>query len=590
MTSHSTQAGFWKRFLPFLLWLPQYRLPDLSADLVAAVVVTVMLIPQSLAYAALAGLPPEVGLYSSILPLAIYGLMGSSRYLAIAPTAITSILVLTGLSSIATVGSADYIHLAALLALMIGVFRVVMGLAHIGFVVNFLSQPVLSGFTSGAAILIAFSQIKVIMGISLPQQDSLFVSIGQLFERLGGLNVAALGIGVLSVILLILFKSIIPVGLDRLRLPKTLRLLLGRMGPLAVVIVAVLITTVFQLDEQYGLAIVAAVPQHLPTIALPQISETDLVRLLPTALTITVIGYMEAISMAKVLASKRRERIDPDQELIGLGFSNIAAAISGGFPVGGSLSRSSVNFEAGARSGMASVLAAIMVAAVVVLLTPLFYYLPHAALAAVILVAIVKLIDIKTFRRAWSYSRADAMSWLLTFGAALVFGIELCILIGLLTSISLHLWRTSKPHYAILGRIPGTEHFRNVERYENLETCQHVLAIRIDESLYFANVQFLDTKISNLLAERPEVTDLLLVLSAVNFIDSSALLMMEDLLENLKDLQVRVHLSEVKGPVMDRLGKTRFIEKIGAEHIYLSTYQAMSRLNCIEGEIEEIVL
>jgi sulfate permease, SulP family len=573
----STMSYYLRRWLPFTGWLLNYRRRDLAGDLMAGVIVTIMLVPQSMAYAMLAGLPPQVGLYASIVPLVIYGLLGTSRALAVGPVAIVSLLVAAGVGQFAPQSSAEYIALALTLALLVGVIQLGMGLLRVGFLVNFLSHPVLSGFTSAAALVIGFSQLRHVLGIDIPRSDQLHETLRYAVEHFSGANPVTLGIAVLSLILLVYFKTGLAAHLRRAGLPAALVMTISKGGPLVVVLLSTLATGLLRLDERAGVAIVGAVPAGLPPLGIPVIDLERIAMLLPIALTISLIGFMESISVAKSLASKRRQKIDANQELVALGAANVGAAFTGGYPVTGGISRSLVNFSAGANTGLASILTAGMIALTVLLLTPLFYYLPGVVLAVIIIVAVANLIDVSAFVHAWRYNRSDAASLLATFLAVLALGIETGILVGVAASLGLYLWRTSQPHIAIVGRVEDSEHFRNVLRHR-VRTHPKILVLRVDESLYFPNAQYLENFLLNAVADRPEVDHVVLVCSAINYIDSSALETLESLMRELAEAGVRLHLAEIKGPVMDRLIKIGFVSKIGRDRVYLSTHEAVQHL------------
>lgn len=568
------------RFLPFLDWLVHYRRANLVGDLMAGIIVAIMLVPQGMAYALLAGLPPQVGLYASIAPLVIYGLLGTSRTLAVGPVAIVSLLVVSGVSPLAEPGSAGYIQLVLTLALLVGLIQAVMGLVRLGFLVNFLSHPVLSGFTSAAAIVIGFSQLKHLLGVSIPQTEQLYELLLHLAQRLGESNPVTVSIGLGSVGVLLYFKYGLGKQLKRWGVSERLIVPLTRSAPLVVVLLGTGLVWALDLHEQTNVKIVAEVPAGLPGLTLPLLDPQVWQLLLPTALAISFVGYMESISVAKSLASKRRQKIDADQELIALGAANLGATLTGGYPVTGGFSRSVVNFSAGANTGLASLITAALMALTVIFLTPLFYFLPQAVLAAIIIVAVAGLIDLVTFRHVWHYNKADAASLIVTFLTVLALGVEVGIGVGVAVTILLFLWRTSRPHVAVVGRLGQSETYRNILRHP-VKTCPHVVAIRVDESLYFANTKFLEDCVLGLMAERPEVKHLVLSGIAINFIDASALETLEALVEELRSAGVEFHLAEIKGPVMDRLKAIGFVDKIGPAHIHLSTHDAMQALNCV---------
>jgi len=563
------------RWLPIAGWLPGYRRDDFAGDLTAGLITAIMLVPQSMAYAMLAGLPPTAGLYASILPLVLYGLFGSSRTLAVGPVAIASLMTAASLVDVTARTGVGPVEAALTLALLSGGMYVAMGIVRLGFLVNFMSHHVIAGFTSAAALVIGFSQLKHLLGLDLPRThriDQVLVNAAEAWQEV---NLAALLIGLAAIALLLALRGPLPRLFARAGLPAGLVDRIAKAGPLLVVAFAILAVSGLGLDA-VGVAIVGEIPAGLPPVALPPLHPALVRELLPAAALITFIGYLESISVAKALASKRRQKIDANQELVGLGAANLAAGVSGGYPVAGGFGRSVVNFSAGARTPLASILTAALVALTMLLLTPLLHDLPRAALAAIIIVAVAGLVDIASLRQAWRYNRADAAAMLLTFAAVLWLGVEEGIIVGIVTALALHLWRSSRPHIAVVGRLGDSEHFRNVLRYE-VTTLPHLLLARVDESLYFANAAYLEDFLLGQVADRPQITDLVLICSAVNAIDSSALETLETLNEELADAGVTLHLAEVKGPVMDRLKRSDFLDHLGGR-IFLSTHQAMVEL------------
>jgi len=571
-------------FLPFLQWMRTYNRDQLVGDLIAGVIVAIMLVPQGMAYALLADLPLEVGLYASIVPLIIYGLLGTSRSLAVGPVAIVSLLVRTGISPLAEKGSPEYLQLALTLAFLVGVIQFGMGLLRTGFLVNFLSHPVLSGFTSAAAIVIGFSQLKHVLGFDVPEESSEFFyqKVWYTVEHLAETNVAALLMALLSLAILFYFKKGVANFLRRF-LPEALVLPISKTGPLVVVLIGTLAVWAGGFNESMGIKIVEEVPAGLPRLTKPLFDLSIWQALLPTALTISFVGYMESISVAKSLAAKRREKVDANQELIALGAANLGAMLTGGYPVTGGFSRSLVNFAAGARTGLASIITALLIVFALLFLTEYFYFLPNAVLAAIILVAVAGLLDIETLRHAWRYNKADAITLILTFLAVLAIDIESGILVGVATSILLFLWQTSNPHVAIIGRIGDSEIYRNVLRH-NVQTWPTVINLRVDRSLCFANTKFLEETVLTLVADQPRVEHVVLVCISINQIDMTALETVEQLHEKLHDSGVQLHFAAVKGPVMDKLRKIGFVDQIGEAHFHLSTHEAMKALGCVADE------
>ncbi|MFT0795638.1 SulP family inorganic anion transporter [Synechococcus sp. H70.1] len=579
-SASSPKQGIWARYLPLAkdsLWWLRYRREDLPGDLIAGVVSAILLVPQSMAYALLAGLPPETGLYASILPVIAYGFLGSSRALSVGPVAIIALLVASGLEPLAEPGSPEYGQLALGLALEAGLIQLGVGLLRLGFLANFLSHSVIAAFSSAAALIIALSQLRHLLGVKIANTESFWLLVQRLWQSLDGVNWATLGLGLLSIALLVYAQQKLPAQLRRWGIPPLWELLLTKSAPLAAVFLTTLLVWGLNLSERAGVAVVGSIPAGLPPLTFPQLSWPEWGSLLPTALTLSLVGFTESYAMAQALASKRRQKVDPNQDLVALGVANVAAAVSGGFPVTGGISRSVVNAQAGANSGLASVITGSLIALAMIWLMPLFTFLPQATLAAVVLVAVLGLVDFHPLLQSWRYDRGDALVWLLTFASVLAIGVERGVGLGVLASILLFLWRASRPHIAIVGQVPGTEHYRNVLRHEVI-TDPRILAVRVDESLFFANAAYLQEYLLQEVAARPEVEQVLLVASAINFIDGSALEALTQLVERLHQMGVGFALAEVKGPVMDRLKRVGFVEKVGAERFFLSTHQAMQAL------------
>jgi len=492
-----------RRYLPILDWGRGYGRQTLAADLIAAVIVTIMLIPQSLAYALLAGLPPEAGLYASIAPILLYAVFGTSRELAVGPVAVVSLMTPAAIGGAAQAG-VGHVAAALMLALLSGAMLLAMGLLRMGFIANFLSHPVIAGFITASGILIAISQLRHILGVPAEGHT----------------------------------------------LPGMLQSLAAHAG---------------------------AVAQNLPPLTMPAL-DPDLIRALALpALLISVIGFVESISVAQTLAARKRQRIEPDQELIGLGAANLGAAFTGGFPVTGGFSRSDVNFDAGAATPAAGAFTAIGLAIAALALTPLIHYLPKATLAATIIVAVLSLVDFGILRHAWRYSRADFAAVLATVLLTLAMGVEAGVSAGVVLSIALHLWRSARPHVAEVGLVPGSQHFRNILRHEVL-TDPAVLTLRIDESLWFANARFLEDYILNRLADDTAIRHVVLMCSAINEIDFSALESLEELNTRLREQGITLHLSEVKGPVMDRLKRAHLLDDLTGR-VFLSQWDAWVALS-----------
>ncbi len=563
-----------KRCIPMLDWLPGYRGHTLTRDGVAALVVTLLLIPQALAYALLAGMPPVTGLYASMLPLLAYGLFGTSRTLAIGPFAVVSIMTAAAVSQVVAQTGVGPVTAAVGLALLSGMMLVGMGLLRLGFLINFLSHPVISGFISATGILIAASQVGPMLGISV-QGQTLSALVQNLWAHRFAFDALTLFIGVAALLFLLAVRGYLARGLRAVGLPAAPAALIARGGPALAVVIATVVSAVWRLDEQ-GVAVVGHIPAGLPIPTLPVLSRDLLGALWAPALLISIVTLAESISIAQTLASRRREQVKPDQELIGLGAANVASAVSGAFPVSGSLSRSAVNDQAGAMTPAAGVLTALAVAGVTLCLTSLLYYLPLVVLAAIIIQAVMSLVNMTSFLGTWRYSRHDGLAQVATFVLTLLAGVTTGLLIGVGLSLMLYVYRTSRPHSAVVGRVPGSEHFRNVRRHA-VETDKHLAILRVDESLYFGNARFLEDTVADVVANQPDLRDLVLMCPAVNYIDLSALESLEMIHERLQTASIRLHLAEVKGPVMDKLKKTDFLRQLNGE-VFLSTHDAWSKL------------
>ncbi|WP_305988553.1 SulP family inorganic anion transporter [Roseibium sp. MMSF_3544] len=572
-----------KRYLPILDWGKSYSKETATSDLVAAVIVTIMLIPQSLAYALLAGLPPEVGLYASILPLVAYALFGTSRALAVGPVAVVSLMTASAVGELAQQGTPEYLGAAIVLAFLSGLMLVLMGLFRLGFLANLLSHPVISGFITASGLLIAASQLKHILGVPA-HGHTLSEILLSITYHLNEINWITVGIGTGATVFLFWVRKGLKVQLLGAGLKPFLADVLTKAGPVAAVAVTTTAAAVFDLGDE-GVRLVGDIPSGLPAPQLPPFDSELWLALAGPALLISVIGFVESVSVAQTLAAKKRQRIEPDQELIGLGASNIASAVSGGYPVTGGFARSVVNFDAGAATPAAGAFTAAGIAIATLFLTPLLTYLPQATLAATIIVAVLSLVDLGAVKRTYTYSKSDFTAMAATIGTTLFFGVESGVVAGVTLSIALYLYRSSRPHTAIVGVVPGTEHFRNVDRHAVI-TGDRVLTLRVDESLFFANTRYLEDRIYALVADRPNIEHVVLMCPAVNAIDASALESLEEINHRLSDSGVAFHLSEVKGPVMDRLKRTDFIDHLTGQ-VFLSQYDALCSLDPVTAHIAE---
>lgn len=564
----------WLPTVPMLTWARQYKRATLASDLVAAVIVTIMLIPQSLAYALLAGLPPEVGLYASVAPLVLYAMLGTSRVLAVGPVAVVSLMTAAAIGEQAALGVHSYWAIAITLAFISGAMLLLMGFLRLGFLANFLSHPVISGFISASGLLIAASQLKALMGVQAEGHN--FVElVGALIAQIPNTHVLTLAVGVAATAFLFWVRKGLKPLLQRWGLGATAADMVAKAGPVAAIVVTAVATWALGWNAQ-GLKIVGTVPQGLPPLTLPLWDLALWKDLALPALLISVVGFVESVSVGQTLAAKRRQRIEPDQELVALGASNVSAALTGGFPVTGGFARSVVNFDAGAQTPAAGVFTAVGLLLASLLLTPALYYLPQATLSATIIVAVLSLVDLGILRRTWAYSRTDFVAVLSTLLATLAAGVELGLVVGVGVSLALFLYRTSRPHIAEVGLVPGTEHFRNVLRH-TVQTSPQLVTLRMDESLYFANARALEDRVNDAVAEHPELAHLVLQCSGINDIDASALESLEAIEKRLRDAGIALHLSEVKGPVMDRLQKTHFLKSLSGQ-VFLTQFQAVRAL------------
>ncbi len=548
-----------RRFFPVLNWLFPYDKSNLKGDITAGLTVGIMLIPQAMALALLAGLPPIVGLYASVVPLFVYALFGTSRELAVGPVAIISLLVASGIGKLAEPGSNEYVAYATILAGMVGVIQFGMGLLNFGFLANFLSHPVISGFTSAASVVIAFSQLKHVLGISLPETHYIHKIIYYSAQRIDQINIPTVLLGILSIVLLKWLRKWWPTF------------------PWMVVVVALTTALVWAFDlREAGVHVMGAVPRGLKGISLPMVNLEALSVLAPIAIAISLVAFMETIAVAKKLAARKQYNIDGNQELVALGLANVAASLFGAYPVTGGLSRSAVNAQAGAKTGLASMITSSMIAFTLLFLTDFFYYMPTVALAAIILVAVAGLIDFKEPVHLYKVKRLDLITWGVTFVATLVLGIEKGIMLSIATSLVLVVQRTTRPHYAVLGRLPGTKVYRSTERYPEAITLLGLIMIRIDASLYFANVSFLNERVQELVRKSThQLSAIIFDASSVNDIDSSADTALHEMAETLRELHIRLYFTNIKGPVRDVLKRSGFYHELGEDHFFFSNHDAV---------------
>lgn len=549
-------------------------------DLTAALIVSLLLIPQSLAYALLAGLPLQAGLYASILPAIAYAFFGTSGVLAVGPVAITSLLTFSALSPLAAVGSDEYLLLAILLALMSGVCLLLMAVMRMGFLANFLSHPVMSAFVSGAAIMILLGQLKGITGIPV-EGANLIDQLNSLYQGLGYLHFKTLWLGSLFLVFLYCSRHYLVGYLQKLGIPQASAALLARMAPLILLVAATLGVKLAGLDAQ-GIKIVGSLPLELPSFEINNIQLSTLTALLPMAMMISLIGFAESVAIARTFAAKRRQQVNSNRELLGLGIANLVAGMSASFPVTGGLSRTVLNNDAGALTPMASLLTGVAMGFILLFFMGWLYYLPQAMLSAVIIVAVLSLVEWRQLPYLWRYSREDAWAWLVTLLGVLLLGLELGLLLGVLVSLAAWLSKNSRPHMAVVGLVPGTEHYRNKERYK-VELHPAILSLRIDESLMFANAQEVERKILKEVTLHKALRHVVLMGSGINHLDASGVEMLTQVNDLLNEQGIFLHLSEIKGPVLDKLKLISFIEAMSGQ-VFLTQHQAMQTLIRVEDE------
>ncbi|MEN0005600.1 MAG: solute carrier family 26 protein [Bacteroidota bacterium] len=559
--SRSQQSSRLKKLFPILDWLPQYSKKDAGGDVVAGLTVAIMLVPQGMAYGLLAGLTPIYGLYASIIPLLLYALMGTSRQLSVGPVAIVSLLVLTGISDFAQPGTAEFIAMAITASLLAGLIQLALGVMRLGFLVNFLSHPVLAGFTSAAAIIIALSQVDNMLGIDAPRSNRVLEIVQGILVNLDQFHWPTFLLGAGGVVVLAVLRSI------HRSIP----------GALIIVMAGTLLVYFLQLPN-VGVAIVGEVPGGLPSFELPVFSWQYMEQLMPISLTICLISFIESLAIAKALESKHRNyKVVPNQELIALGVSKIGGAFFQSFPTTGSFSRSVINDDAGAKTGIASIITVILIAITLLFLTPLFYYLPKAILAAIIVFAVRNLIDIEEAKSLWKHDKRDFLTFMVTFSATLLFGIQIGVLTGVMLSLSIMLYRNSVPHVAVLGQYPNSSSYRNINRFEEVRQLEGILIVRFDAQLYFGNCTYFKEAVEKLVdTSESDLKLLILDASSIHDIDSSGIHTLHEVLDDLQKAGIEIYITSVIGPVRDILAKTGLIEKIGPNNFFMRIHDAVT--------------
>lgn len=561
------------QYIPITSWIKNYDKTHLRGDVVAGLTVGVMLIPQGMAYAMIAGLPPIYGLYASTLPLIIYALLGTSRQLAVGPVAMVSLLTAAGIGAIAEGGTEVYIGLAITLAFFVGMIQFLLGAFRLGFLVNFLSHPVISGFTSAAALIIGLSQLKHLLGVNIERSHHVHEILIQAVEQFGQINWYTFAIGIGGIVLIKGVKRFMPA------IP----------GPLLAVVFGILAVWGLGLTAE-GVKIVGEVPSGLPSVSMPIFNGETLSTLLPVALAISLVSFMESIAVAKAIQSKHKDyKVVPNQELIALGLSNIGGAFFQSYPVTGGFSRTAVNDQSGAKTGLASIISALLIVLTLLFLTPLFYYLPKAILASVIMVAVFGLIDFKEPRHLWHADRSDFWMLVITFVATLSLGIELGIGIGVALSLGMIIYQTTRPHMAALGKVPGTHFYRNLERFQQVEKRPDLLIVRFDAQLYFANLSYFQEQMEEWMDARGEDLQAVIInAESINNMDSSALHMLQELVQNIRASGRYLYLAGVKGPVRDMLQKGHLVEEIGEDNFFMSVQEAVDHHDVLQKNKSEV--
>jgi SulP family sulfate permease len=550
-----------KKYLPILDWLPSYKKEWFKGDLGAGLTVGIMLIPQGIAYAMIAGLPPIYGLYTAMIPQIVYAIFGTSRQLAVGPVAMDSLIVASGVATLAEIGTAHFIEFAILLAFMMGFLQVLFGFFKLGFLVNFLSRPVISGFTSAAALIIGLNQLKHLLGVQIVRDNKIHTLLIDAFQQIKDINWITFCIGIFSIIILIFFKRITT------KIPAAL----------VVVILGILLVKIFHLD-QFGVKILGEIPKGLPDFTVPKFEKTTLINLFPIALTLSFIAFLEAISVAKAIEIKHNNyKVDSNQELIAIGLGNIVGSFFQTYPATGGLSRTAVNNQVGAKTPLAAIISGLIVGFTLLFLTPIFYYLPKAVLGAIIVVAVFGLLDFSVPKQLLSYSKRELIILNITLIVTATIGIKEGILTGIILSMAMLIYRSTKPHFAILGQVPDTHFYRNVSRFEGLlKTTQDILIVRFDAQLYFANISFFKDKLEEFVQNKEGKLKLIIIDGeSINSIDSSGIYMLKDIITKYKNLGIDIAFTGMKGPVRDVLEKSGIMKKISYTNCFMSIQEAV---------------
>lgn len=565
---------------PAWQWLQHYSTVKFKSDVLASLIVIAMLVPQGMAYSMLAGLPPIMGLYASILPMIVYALIGGSSTLSIGPVAIISMMTFATLNPLFEVGSPVYIEAATLLALMVGLISLLLGVLRFGFLIQLISHPVIKSFIIASALLIALGQFKFLVDVPL-KANNIPEFVLSLWEYLSLTHIASLIFGVLAILFLIYVPKILATQSIQSRFGSTA--FLSKALPLILVAISIASVMLFDL-QNVGIKTVGEIPSGFPPLSFPHWNWELVQTLLPGATMIAMISFVESLSIAQATALQQRSQLNSNQELIALGLANLSAGVSSAFPVTGSLSRTVVNADAGAKTPMAGVLSSLLIIVVSLYFTGFFQDLPLVILAATIIVSIWKLVDFKPFVDTWRYSKADGIAMWVTFFGVVCIDISTGLIIGIISTFILLLWRISRPHIAVIGLVEGTQHFRNVQRH-HVYTAPHILSLRIDENISFLNANTLKGFLINEVSQNIDLEHVVINCSSVSSIDLSALEMLEDLNAELSKLDIRLHFSEVKGPVMDKLQHSKLLTHLSGQ-IFLTHYQAVTELATASSEYQ----
>lgn len=570
-----------RNFFPPFTWAHSYKQDTFIKDLFASLIVVAMLVPQALAYAKVAGMPLQVGLYVSILPPLLYCLFGTSMFLSVGTCAIIAILTKAGASLVAAEGTVDYVLAGSIMALMAGGMLIIAGLLRLGFIANFLSHMVVSGFVTGSVLTIAATQVKHLLGLTIttpagqPQAQTFVEIMNEIIPRLGEAHWGTMIFAAGSFAAFLFMRRYLKLILQKIGFSAQRAGLFAGLGPFIVVICAIVISWLLHLDTA-GVKVVKDIPSGLPSISLPVFDLHTWQVLFAPSFLLFIIVFVESVSVAQAFAVKRKQNIDPNQEMVALGIANMASSISGGYPAAGSFSRSAVNYNGGAETPVAGILAAIGIALVAVFLTKTLYYLPMATLGALIVIAALTLVDFRILGKAWIYSKRDFFAVVVTLVMTMIYGVEKGLETGLILTVVLHIYHTSRPHFAVVGLMPGTQFFRNIHRHKAV-TSDKLISLRVDESLYFANAKYLEDVVNKALHEFPKAKHLVLQCAAVNHVDMSALESLEAINRRLMSAGVTLHLSEIKGPVLDRLQHSDIFQHLSGK-VYTTHYQAVLEL------------